>query len=51
MGYENTFFLVYLKTNMQIDMYIKSNKVIYIGCCAGAIIAGETLNPTYVARF
>ena len=51
----DTFFLWYhlKKTNMDklICKRVKSNKVIYIGCCAGAIIAGETLNPTYVARF
>ena len=51
----DTFFLWYhlKKTNMHklICERVKSNKVIYIGCCAGAIIAGETLNPTYVARF
>jgi len=51
----DTFFLWYhlKKTNMDklICKRVKNNEVIYIGCCAGAIIAGETLNPTYIARF
>jgi len=51
----DTFFLWYhlKKTNMDklICKRVKNNEVIYVGCCAGAIIAGETLNPTYIARF
>ncbi len=51
----DTFYLWYHIKKSNIDKLIcskiNSNKAIYVGCCAGAIIAGETINPTYIARF
>tara|TARA_Y100000816_G_scaffold120239_1_gene84487 strand:+ start:936 stop:1640 length:705 start_codon:yes stop_codon:yes gene_type:complete len=51
----DTFFLWYHLKKTNIDKLIcnrvKNNNVLYVGCCAGAIIAGKTLNPTYIARF
>ena len=40
------------KTNIDKLIYnkVNTNKVIYVGCCAGAIIGGETINPTFIAR-
>ena len=41
------------KTNIDklICNKVNTNKAIYVGCCAGAIIGGETINPTFIARF
>lgn len=41
------------KTNMDklIKKRIKNNNVLYVGCCAGAIIAGESIYPTFASRF
>ena len=51
----DTFFLWYHLKKTNIDKLIcnrvKNKNALYVGCCAGAIIAGETLNPTYIARF
>ena len=51
----DTFYLWYHLKKNNIDKIIcdriKKNNVLYIGCCAGAIIAGETINPAYIARF
>ena len=30
---------------------VENDNVLYVGCCAGAIIAGQTLTPTFLARF
>ena len=51
----DTFYLWYHLKNTNINKLIenrvKNNNLLYVGCCAGAIIAGKTLNPTYIARF
>jgi len=51
----DTFYLWYhlknSKVNNLICNQVKKNKILYVGCCAGAIVAGETINPSYIARF
>lgn len=41
------------KTKMDelIKKRIQNNNVLYVGCCAGAIIAGNTIYPTFASRF
>jgi hypothetical protein len=50
----DTFYLWYhlKKTGMDKLIYnrIKNDNVLYIGCCAGAIIAGSSIFPTYISR-
>ena len=51
----DTFYLWYHLKNSKVGDLIcnkvNKNKILYVGCCAGAIVAGESLNPTYIARF
>lgn len=51
----DTFYLWYYLKKYNIDKIIrnriKKDNILYIGCCAGAIIAGETINPAYIERF
>ena len=51
----DTFYLWYHLKNSNVSKLIcdriKKNKILYVGCCAGAIVAGESLNPSYIARF
>ena len=50
----DTLYLLYhlKKTGMDKLIYdrVKNNNVLYIGCCAGAIIAGETIFPAFISR-
>ena len=51
----DTFYLWYHLKNSKVGDLIckrvKKNNILYVGCCAGAIVAGSTINPTYIARF
>tara|TARA_B100000035_G_scaffold315335_1_gene335317 strand:- start:379 stop:1089 length:711 start_codon:yes stop_codon:yes gene_type:complete len=51
----DTFYLWYHLKNSKINNLIcnkiKKKEILYVGCCAGAIVAGESINPTYIARF
>lgn len=50
----DTLYLMYHLKKSKMDKYIcdklKEKNMIYVGCCAGAIIAGESVYPTFIAR-
>ena len=50
----DTLYLMYNLKKSKMDKYIcdklKEKNMIYVGCCAGAIIAGDSVYPTFIAR-
>ena len=50
----DTLYLMYHLKKSKMDKYIcdklKKKNMIYVGCCAGAIIAGDSVYPTFIAR-
>ncbi len=51
----DTLYLWYHLKKTKMDLLIldriKNKKAIYVGCCAGAIIAGNSIYPTFASRF
>ena len=50
----DTLYLMYHLKKYGIDKLLKSqilkNNIVFVGCCAGAIISGKSINPTFIDR-